>query len=205
MEHGTNLERGLAFAGIVLWGVGVSLALIPPMDWFLAGIWLFLLVLSIRECRRWVAGGPPLSTRSKDPHAYPRTAWFAIGAIPAAIILEIGRAAISTSRPRSFDILAIVVWIAAGEVTQRLLVRNAKRNEERVQIAAAPTMPPPMPPPPAPMTVPASGSPEEPIAPSPMADAGPSPLVSCAACGASNGPAQAVCHRCGAPMEASTL
>ena len=125
------MERGLAFAGIILWGAGVPLALIPPTDWFLGAISLFLLVLSIREYRRWVAGGPPSSSRSKDRHAYPRTAWFAIGAIPAAIILEIGRAAISTSRPRSFDILAIVVWIAAGEVTQRLLVRNAKRNEER--------------------------------------------------------------------------
>lgn len=202
------MERGLAFAGIILWGAGVPLALIPPTDWFLGAISLFLLVLSIREYRRWVAGGPPLSSRSKDRHAYPRTAWFAIGAIPAAIILEIGRAATSTStsQTRSFDIVAIVVWIAAGEITQRLLVRNAKRNEERAQTAAPPMPTPmPMPPPPAAIAAPASGSAEEVIAPSPMADAGPTPLVSCAACGASNGPTQPVCHRCGGPMRASTL
>lgn len=140
MRRGTSAERLLAWTGAIIWVV-----------WAVNGLSLITLVfgvvgvvMSIVEYRRWQRWERIGSGTREGEYVYPRWAWYAVGAVPAilvvgfvyGVVLAISGRALPTERPGAVILVAFIIWIAAGLTTERLLVRAAKRRE---------TVPPPPP------------------------------------------------------------
>lgn len=113
-------------------------------------------VISIVEYRQWQRRERVSSGSREGRYVFPRWAWFGVGAVPSVLVVGIaygivlgisGRTVVTPSSLVWF--LEIVVWIAGGLASERLLVRAAERREEAERATAPPLPPPPPGPPPA--------------------------------------------------------
>jgi hypothetical protein len=146
VTRATELERILAYAGIVLWIVFVILSVLPPLDPLGAGIGAIATVLSIRELARWRRGERHTTGPKSGQPIYPGLAWFGCGAVSATILTAIAMSIASGPRPVPADgeltLLQVAVWLVGGFATEWFLVHRARARD------AATVDAPPLPPPP---------------------------------------------------------
>jgi len=140
MKRGTPDERTLAYIGIVLWGIWAVLSALPPSSLIGIGVSAAGIVLGLREIKQWQAGELLARGRKAGTPVYPRWAWFAVGAVPTAVIVTVFFAVGGSSEADLF-LPSAIGWIAGGFGAQSLLVARADRR-------AAPGVVPQMPPPP---------------------------------------------------------
>ena len=115
------------------------LSALPPMSPIAVGISAAGVVLGLREIKQWQAGELLTRGRKAGTPVYPRWAWFAVGAVPTAIVVAIAFAVAGWSETELF-LPSAVAWIAGGFGAQSLLVSRADR---RGASGVAPQMPPP--------------------------------------------------------------
>lgn len=145
MKRGTVLERGLAYAGVILWALWAFQALMAPRSRLIAVLCAMGVVVGVQEISRWRSWeqySSPARRRGKD--VYPRWAWFAVGAVPAttavaiALVIWIGP---TGDYGWEWTVATWTAWVVAGFATERSLVKRAMQRESMRAVPPAPPAP----------------------------------------------------------------